>query len=74
MIRNPIALFSMASVMLFAAISAADSQTSSPQFNSIPAIAFDTAGPVIRAHAESEKPFIATLRPRGAWLTHYTRR
>jgi glycogen debranching enzyme len=57
MIRKPIALFSMASVMLFAAGSAADSQTSSPQFNSIPAIAFDTAGPVIRAHAESEKPF-----------------
>jgi glycogen debranching enzyme len=57
MIRKPIALFSMAFVMLFAAVSAAHSQTSSPQFNSIPAIAFDTAGPVIRAHAESEKPF-----------------
>lgn len=47
--------------MLFAAISAASAQTSSttsaPVFNSIAPIAFDTSGPVIRSHAESEKPF-----------------
>jgi glycogen debranching enzyme len=29
----------------------------SPSFRSVPAIAWDTSGPVIRAHAESEKPF-----------------
>ena len=29
----------------------------SPSFRSVPAIAFDTSGPVIRAHAETEKPF-----------------
>src|SRR5579859_1189339 len=29
----------------------------SPSFNSIPTIPFDTAGPVLRAHAEPQKPF-----------------
>ena len=29
----------------------------SPTFSSAPAIPFDNAGPVIRAHSESEKPF-----------------
>ncbi len=28
-----------------------------PTFSSLPAIAFDSAGPVIRAHSETEKPF-----------------
>ena len=28
-----------------------------PTFNSLPAIPFDNAGPVIRAHSETEKPF-----------------
>jgi glycogen debranching enzyme len=32
-------------------------QAQSPTFNPIPAIRFDTTGPVIRAHAETEKPF-----------------
>jgi len=54
---NHIAPFSMALAMLFAAISIANSQTAAPVFNSIPAISFDTSGPVIRAHAETEKPF-----------------
>jgi glycogen debranching enzyme len=32
-------------------------QTTAPTFNSIPAIAFDNAGPVLRAHTEPLKPF-----------------
>src|ERR1700722_1574059 len=40
---------------LFTAASALLGQ--SPSFNSIPAIAFDTAGPVLRAQAEAQKPF-----------------
>ncbi len=43
--------------LLFAAPSAIQSQTSNPAFSSIPAISFNTDGPVIRAHTESEKPF-----------------
>jgi len=43
--------------MLFAAISAASAQTSAPVFNTIAPIQFDTSGPVIRSHAETEKPF-----------------
>jgi len=45
--------FRMAIAMLFALPSAICAQT----FNSIPDIAFDSAGPVIRAHTESQKPF-----------------
>jgi glycogen debranching enzyme len=48
-------LFSLAQAILFAAV--AYSQTPAPVFHSIPPIAFDTSGPVIRAHAETEKPF-----------------
>ncbi|MGA9668809.1 MAG: amylo-alpha-1,6-glucosidase [Terracidiphilus sp.] len=39
--------------LLLAVASAIHAQT----FNSIPAIAFDTGGPVLRAHAEALKPF-----------------
>jgi len=45
--------FCMAAAMLLALPSAIDAQT----FNSIPAITFDSGGPVIRAHTESQKPF-----------------
>ena len=54
--RNPL---SMAAAMLFAtafAITTA-SPGQTPEFTSIPALPFDTAGPVIRAHAEPQKPF-----------------
>ncbi|HUD12788.1 MAG TPA: hypothetical protein VMQ56_03955 [Terracidiphilus sp.] len=43
----------MAVAMLFAVASAIHAQT----FTSIPAIPFDTAGPLIQAHAEPLKPF-----------------
>jgi len=43
----------MAVTMLFGAVSAIQAQT----FTSIPAISFETSGPVIRAHAEPLKPF-----------------
>src|SRR5579871_2820447 len=33
------------------------SQTHAPVFNPLPPIAFDTSGPVIRAHTEALKPF-----------------
>jgi glycogen debranching enzyme len=46
-------LFSVAPAMLFAVVSAIQAQT----FQSIPALAFDNSGPVLRAHAEAEKPF-----------------
>jgi hypothetical protein len=45
--------FTVASAILFVVASALNSQT----FTSIPALPFDTAGPVIRAHAEALKPF-----------------
>lgn len=57
MICKRIAPFSMAFTMLFAAVFSASGQTSAPVFNSISPIAFDNSGPVIRSHAESEKPF-----------------
>src|ERR1035437_4490454 len=47
------ASFCMAAAMLFAASSAIHAQT----LNSIPSLPFSTAGPVIRAHAEPQKPF-----------------
>jgi glycogen debranching enzyme len=46
----------MAAAMLFGLTSAIHAQT----FTSIPAIPFDTAGPVIQAHAEPQKPFTVT--------------
>jgi len=46
-------LFCMASAALFAFTPAIKAQT----LTSIPAFAFDKAGPVIQAHAEPEKPF-----------------
>ncbi len=55
--RSRIPLSNMWSAVLFAAAFAAPGQTPAPAFNSVPAIAFDTSGPVIRAHTESEKPF-----------------
>jgi glycogen debranching enzyme len=45
--------FTVAATILFAVASAAHSQT----FSSIPAIPFETTGPVIQAHAEALKPF-----------------
>jgi glycogen debranching enzyme len=56
-----ISFFSIAArsipALLFAVTAAILAQTPAPVFTSIPAIAFDTAGPVIRAHVEPEKPF-----------------
>ncbi len=47
----------VACAMLLAVASAIQAQSSKPAFSSIAPIAFDTAGPVLRAHAEPEKPF-----------------
>ena len=47
----------MAVAMLLAPASAIQAQQASPVFTSIPALAFDTSGPVLRAHAEAGKPF-----------------
>jgi glycogen debranching enzyme len=44
-------------MLLFLLPALVNCQSTSPAFNSIPAILFDTSGPVIRAHSESEKPF-----------------
>lgn len=52
--RTP--FFRMAAATLFAAASAI-AQQPAPVFTSIPALPFDTSGPVIRAHAEPLKPF-----------------
>jgi len=46
-------LFRTAPAILIAFASTIHAQT----FSSVPAIPFDTAGPVIHAHAESQKPF-----------------
>src|SRR5579862_1030396 len=43
--------------LLLTVTPAALSQFHAPAFNSIPPIAFDTSGPVIRAHTEALKPF-----------------
>jgi glycogen debranching enzyme len=51
--RIPRTTFSMAAAVLFAVTPAIHAQT----FNSIPAISFESSGPVIRAHAETLKPF-----------------
>jgi glycogen debranching enzyme len=51
--RIPSTTFRMAAAMLFALPSAIHAQS----LASIPALPFSTAGPVIRAHAEPEKPF-----------------
>jgi photosystem II stability/assembly factor-like uncharacterized protein len=45
-------VFRMTAVVLLAVPSAIYAQT----FNSIPEIAFDSSGPVLRAHTESQKP------------------
>ncbi len=52
-------LFSMVQVMLVAVGSAihAQSPVQNRHFSSIPAFPFDSSGPVIRAHTETEKPF-----------------
>ena len=55
--RTRVPLSNMWSAVLFAAAFAAPGQTPVPAFNSVPAISFDTSGPVIHAHTESEKPF-----------------
>jgi glycogen debranching enzyme len=47
----------MLPVMLFALASAIHAQTTGQNFRSISAFSFDASGPVIRAHAETEKPF-----------------
>jgi glycogen debranching enzyme len=44
-------------MLLFLLPAILNAQSASPTFNSIPAIPFDSSGPVIRAHSESEKPF-----------------
>ncbi len=51
--------FRMASTMLLAVASAitASSSGQTPRFASVPPLPFDDAGPVIRAHAEAQKPF-----------------
>ena len=51
--RNRLFLVCVAVAMLFAATSGVQAQS----LASIPAIPFDTAGPVIQAHAEALKPF-----------------
>ena len=45
--------FCRTALLLVAATTLAQTQN----FNSLPAIAFESAGPVIRAHSETEKPF-----------------
>lgn len=52
-------LLSMAFSLLFAVSPAAihSQQLHSPNFTSLDPIAFDTSGPVIHAHAETQKPF-----------------
>ena len=56
--RNP---FCMATAMLFAVSSAiaiaGPAESPAPVFTSIPALAFDTSGPVLRARTEAQKPF-----------------
>jgi len=47
---------SAAALIIVSAALTAQTQ-STPVFSPIPAIAFDTSGPAIRAHAETEKPF-----------------
>jgi glycogen debranching enzyme len=59
--RSRILPFSTAAVMLFAVTSAIPTQSPvaapAPVFTSLPAIAFDSTGPVIQAHTEALKPF-----------------
>jgi glycogen debranching enzyme len=52
-------LFNMVAAMLFAAPPAIHAQSPVPtySFSSISAFPFDSSGPVIRAHTETEKPF-----------------
>jgi len=56
--RTPASGNSAAIVLLAScALTLAAQTQSAPIFAPIPAIAFDTSGPVIRVHAETEKPF-----------------
>ncbi len=43
--------------LLLAAVSSSHAQVSNPSFTALPAIPFDTTGPVIQAHTEALKPF-----------------
>jgi glycogen debranching enzyme len=63
--------FRVALGLLFAVASATQAQTpvAAPSFTSIPAIPFDSAGLVIQAHAEPEKPF-TVAGERGVLLGH----
>src|ERR1700757_3210481 len=49
--------FCMAAALLLALSPLIQSQPSSPNFASIPPLAFDNSGPVIQAHTEALKPF-----------------
>jgi len=49
--------FCMALSLLLAAVPDLTAQVAAPAFNSIPALTFDTNGPLIQAHAELLKPF-----------------
>src|SRR5579871_7038314 len=44
-------------LLILVSASALFSQSPAPTFNPLPAIAFDTSGPVIRAHTDALKPF-----------------
>ena len=55
--RSRTCSFRVALGLLFSVASAMQGQTPKLAFSSIPAIQLDTSGPVLRAHAEPEKPF-----------------
>jgi glycogen debranching enzyme len=55
--RRSTSRFCVASAVFLLAAAQIHSQTSKPDFTSIQAIQFSTAGPVIQAHAEPAKPF-----------------
>src|ERR1035437_3434982 len=57
MIDNRISSFCRTLFLLLAVASALHAQAPLPPFTSIPSVAFDTSGPVIRAHTEALKPF-----------------
>lgn len=49
--------FALASSLVLACTTLLGQSPQSPAFNSIAPVSFDNSGPVIRAHAETEKPF-----------------
>src|ERR1035437_7793932 len=57
MIDNRIFSLCRTLALLFAVASALHAQAPLPPFTSIPPVAFETSGPVIRAHTEAQKPF-----------------